>query len=136
MRLHLAGDALHHFDPGCLQGSHLLRIVRQQPHLAYPQRCQHERRKLELQRGMNTGSLVTAKATIAGVGWLIAMLPAISAIPLWKWYGGAVYPPEMFALIGGHILNAGLTIALGAASTEIFVQSASSSSATHIAMDV
>jgi ABC-2 type transport system permease protein len=71
--------------------------------------------KLELQRGMNTGSLVTAKATIAGVGWLIAMLPAISAIPLWKWYGGAVYPPEMFALISGHILNAGLTIALGAA---------------------
>jgi ABC-2 type transport system permease protein len=75
--------------------------------------------KLELQGGMNTAVLVTAKAIVVGAGWLIAMLPAISAIPLWKWYGGAVYPSEMFALLSGHILNAGLTIALGAAAAAV-----------------
>ena len=28
-------------------------------------------------------------------GWLVAMLPPLSAILLWKSYGGSVYPPEL-----------------------------------------
>jgi ABC-2 type transport system permease protein len=71
--------------------------------------------KLELQQGMTAGHLIAAKVIVAAAGWLIAMLPALSAIPLWRSYGGSLYPPEMVALISGHILNAGLTIALGAA---------------------
>ena len=43
------------------------------------------------------------------------MLPALSAIPLWTSYGGSIYAPEMVALIAGHVLNGGLTIALGLA---------------------
>src|SRR5438067_7705868 len=68
-----------------------------------------------MQPGMHICSQVTSYAMISALVWLISMLPAISAIPLWNWYCGAVYAPEMFALISGHILNAGLTIALGAA---------------------
>jgi hypothetical protein len=71
--------------------------------------------KLELQQGMSTTALIAAKTIVVMTGWLIAMLPSLSAIPLWKSYGGRVFPPELATLIFGHVLNAGLTIALGAA---------------------
>jgi ABC-2 type transport system ATP-binding protein len=75
--------------------------------------------KLELQRGMSTIGLVVAKVAVALTGWLIVMLPSLTAIPLWKSYGGSVYPPELATLVFGHVLNAGLTIALGAAMASI-----------------
>jgi ABC-2 type transport system permease protein len=75
--------------------------------------------KLELQQGMSTTRLVAAKAMVAVAGWLIAMLPAVSAILLWKSYGGSLYVPELATLILGHVLNAGLTIALGAAAAAV-----------------
>jgi len=71
--------------------------------------------KLELQQGMSSFLRITAKAIVALAGWLLAMLPALSAILLWKSYGGSIYAPELAALVGGHVLNAGLTIALGVA---------------------
>ena len=75
--------------------------------------------KLELQQGMSTTRLIAAKAIVAIAGWLIAMLPALSAIPLWKSYGGSLYTPELGTLVLGHVLNAGLTIALGAAAASL-----------------
>src|SRR5262249_16828975 len=39
-------------------------------------------------------------------------LVPFSAVLLWKSYGGVVFPPELAALAMGHVLNAGLTIAL------------------------
>ncbi len=71
--------------------------------------------KLELQQGMSPFFGIAAKALVLMVGWLIAMLPSASAVVLWKSYGGAVYPPELLTLTGGHVLNAGLTIGLAAA---------------------
>ncbi len=71
--------------------------------------------KLELQQGMNSLTRMAAKAIVLLAGWLVAMLPPLSAILLWKHYGGGIYPPELITLILGHILNAGLTIALAAA---------------------
>lgn len=75
--------------------------------------------KLELQQGMSPLARMAAKALILLAGWLIAMLPALSAILLWRSYGGSVYAPEMATLVGGHLLNAGLTIALGAAAASL-----------------
>jgi ABC-2 type transport system permease protein len=71
--------------------------------------------KLELQQGMSSFARITVKALVLLIGWLLAMLPPLSAILLWRAYGGAVYPPEVFTLTVGHVLNAGLTIALAAA---------------------
>ena len=71
--------------------------------------------KLELQQGMGSLTRIAAKAIVLLTGWLIAMLPPLSAILLWKTYGGAVYPPELITLALGHVLNAGLTIGLAAA---------------------
>jgi hypothetical protein len=75
--------------------------------------------KLELQRGMSPFARILAKALVALAGWLIAMLPPLSAILLWKSYGGTAYAPELLTLTGGHVLNAGLTIALGAAAASL-----------------
>jgi hypothetical protein len=75
--------------------------------------------KLELQQGMSPWLRLCAKTVVALVAWLIAMAPAISALALWKWYGGTLYGPEMAALVGGHVLNAALTIALGAAAASL-----------------
>ncbi|HVO99422.1 MAG TPA: hypothetical protein VMT15_15230 [Bryobacteraceae bacterium] len=71
--------------------------------------------KLELQQSLSTASMIAAKTLVLLLGWLIAMLPPISAMLLWRSYGGSVYPPELMTLILGHILNAGLTIGLAAA---------------------
>jgi ABC-2 type transport system permease protein len=75
--------------------------------------------KLELQRGMSPFACIAAKAGILLVGWMIAMLPPLSAILVWRSYGGSVYPPELAMLTLGHVLNAGLTIALAAAMASI-----------------
>ncbi|MGO9258320.1 MAG: ABC transporter permease [Bryobacteraceae bacterium] len=70
--------------------------------------------KLEIQQGMSPFARMTAKAIVLLAGWLVAMLPPLSAILLWKSYGGAVYPPELVTLTVGHLLNGMLTIALAA----------------------
>jgi ABC-type transport system involved in multi-copper enzyme maturation permease subunit len=71
--------------------------------------------KLELQQGLSPFARTAAKAIVLLAGWLIAMLPPVSAILLWMSYRGTVYPPELLTLLAGHVLNAGLTIALAAA---------------------
>jgi hypothetical protein len=71
--------------------------------------------KLELQQGMPAAGLISAKALVALAGWFMAMLPALAAIPLWKSYGGSLHASDIVALTCGHVLNAGLTVALGAA---------------------
>jgi ABC-2 type transport system permease protein len=71
--------------------------------------------KLELQQGMSPFARIAVKAVVLLAGWLVAMLVPLSAILLWKSYGGVVYPPELVTLAAGHMLNAGLTIGLAAA---------------------
>ena len=45
--------------------------------------------KLELQQGLSPFGRIAAKALILLAGWLVALLPPISAILLWKSYGGS-----------------------------------------------
>jgi ABC-type transport system involved in multi-copper enzyme maturation permease subunit len=75
--------------------------------------------KLELQQPLSPFARISAKGLALLAGWLIAMIPPFLAIALWKSYGGALYPPELFALTLGHVLNAGLTIAIAAAMASV-----------------
>ncbi len=75
--------------------------------------------KLELQHSMRAITRMAAKALALLAGWMIAMLPPLIAIALWKSYGGSAYAPELAVLIAGHILNAGLSIALAAAASSL-----------------
>ena len=71
--------------------------------------------KLEMQQGLPPFARTGAKALVLLGGWMIAMLPPVSAMLLWKSYGGTLYAPELATLLAGHVLNAGLTIGLAAA---------------------
>jgi ABC-2 type transport system permease protein len=75
--------------------------------------------KLELQHGMSAMSRVTTKALVLGGGWFVASIPSFLAIALWTRYGGAVYWPELGTVFVGHVLNAGLTIALAATAASV-----------------
>ena len=75
--------------------------------------------KLELQQGMPAFARIAAKALVLLAGWLLAMLPPLSALLLWRSYGGSVYAPELATLTVGHVLNAGMTIGLAAAMAAI-----------------
>ena len=71
--------------------------------------------KLELQHGMSTFPRVGAKAIVLMGGWLAVLAAPFAAILLWKSYGGTLYVPELATVTAGHLLNAGLTVALAAA---------------------
>ncbi len=75
--------------------------------------------KLELQQPMPLFWRVLAKALVLMAGWIIASTPALLAVILWWTYGGGFYLPELLAVISGHFLNAGLTIALASAAAAL-----------------
>ena len=53
-------------------------------------------------------------------GWLVASVAPLVAVLLWKSYGGSIYAPELASVAFGHLLNAGLTIALAALTAASF----------------
>ena len=75
--------------------------------------------KLELQHAMPAALRVAAKAVVLFAGWIIALAPAAIAVALWRGYGGSLYAPELATVAGGHLLNAGLTIGLAAATASM-----------------
>jgi hypothetical protein len=75
--------------------------------------------KLELQQGMAPLSMIGTKALVLGAGWLLAGVPIALAGVLWISYGGSLYAPEVASLAIGHLLNAGLIIAVAAAAAAL-----------------
>ena len=71
--------------------------------------------RLESQHPMSAFARVMAKGLVLLAAWLIASAAPVVAILLWRAYGGSVYVPELATVGVGHLLNAGLTIALAAA---------------------
>jgi len=62
---------------------------------------------------------IAAKTLVLLAGWIVASLPPAIAVVLWKSYGGSIYAPELTTVVLGHVLNAGLTIALAAATAAV-----------------
>jgi hypothetical protein len=75
--------------------------------------------KLELQHPTSAFARIGAKSVVLLAGWIVASLPPLVAIVLWRIYGGSIYPPELATVAFGHVLNAGLTIALAAATASV-----------------
>jgi ABC-2 type transport system permease protein len=71
--------------------------------------------KIELQHPMPAIARIGAKALVLLAGWGIASLAPAAAVVLWRSYGGSLHAPELATVALGHLLNAGLTIALAAA---------------------
>ncbi len=75
--------------------------------------------KLELQQGMPATWRILAKVVVLLAGWCMACVPAGIALVLWTRYGGSTYPPELLSVVLGHLLNAGLVIALATAAASV-----------------
>ncbi len=75
--------------------------------------------KLELQHPMSGFGRVAAKALVLLGAWMVAIAAPLIAVLLWRRYGGSLYPPEIATILAGHILNAGLTVALAAATASL-----------------
>ena len=71
--------------------------------------------KLEAQHPFSAFTRTSAKALVLLAGWIIASAAPFIAIVLWKVYGGTLHPPEIASVVLGHLLNAGLVVALAAA---------------------
>ena len=75
--------------------------------------------KLELQHPMPALARMAAKALVLLAAWLLASLPPLIAIVFWRLYGGTMYWPELTAVFAGHLLNAGLSVALACAAASL-----------------
>jgi ABC-type transport system involved in multi-copper enzyme maturation permease subunit len=75
--------------------------------------------KIEMQHPMPAFVRIAAKAIVLLSAWLAASLAPLGAALLWKSYGGSIYPPELMTVLLGHVLNAGLTIALASAAAAL-----------------
>jgi ABC-2 type transport system permease protein len=74
---------------------------------------------IELQRPLSPFTRMGAKAIVLLAGWLVTGLAGLAAVGLWLAYGGSAYAPEIAVVAVGHLLNAGITIALAAAAASI-----------------
>ena len=75
--------------------------------------------KIEMQHPMSAFTRIGAKALVLLGGWIVASAAPAAAVLLWKSYGGSIYLPELATVAFGHLLNAGLTIALAAAAAAL-----------------
>ena len=75
--------------------------------------------KIEGQHPMPPIVRVVAKVVVLVGAWMVASLAPFAAVLLWIQYGGHVHVPELLAVAVGHLLNAGLTIALAAAAAAL-----------------
>jgi hypothetical protein len=74
---------------------------------------------LEQQQPLGPLARVAAKGAVLLAGWVVASAAAAVAVALWIGYGGAVHPQELLAVVLGHLLNAGLTVALATAAAAV-----------------
>jgi hypothetical protein len=75
--------------------------------------------KIEAQHSMPPIARVAAKVLVLVGAWIVASLAPFAAVLLWLQYGGHVHVPELVTVAIGHLLNAGLTIALAAAAAAL-----------------
>ncbi|MBZ5610220.1 MAG: hypothetical protein LAP38_18310 [Acidobacteriia bacterium] len=75
--------------------------------------------KLELQHSLPSIARLGAKMLVLLAGWSIASVPALIAFAEWRAAGGSIYLPELGSVLLGHLLNAGVVIALAAAAASV-----------------
>lgn len=86
--------------------------------------------KLMLQAPAALGTALTAKGLVLLAGWLLAWIPGLVAIILWKSYGASLYAPEVLNLLLGHLLRVILSIGVAVAAAAIAKSAASAAIAT------
>jgi hypothetical protein len=74
--------------------------------------------------------MVSTKVLALSAAWLLALVPGLLAVALWKSYGGHVNGAELATLVFGHLLRAAFTISLAAAAAALTSQAATAAIVT------
>ena len=86
--------------------------------------------KLLLQSPASSGTMLFVKGLMLLAGWLIAWIPGLCALVLWRLYGGTLYAPEVLNLLLGHLLRFVLASGIAVAAAAIASGAASAAIAT------
>jgi hypothetical protein len=86
--------------------------------------------KLLLQLPGSLRTKVTVKGLVLMAGWLLACIPGLLAIVLWKSYGGHLYAPETLVVFLGHFLRSMLSVGIAVAAAALTESSASAAIVT------
>jgi len=71
--------------------------------------------KLLLQAPSSLGTMLAIKLLVLVLGWVLAWLPGLAALALWRSYGGQLAAPETAAVLSEHLLRATLICAIAIA---------------------
>lgn len=75
--------------------------------------------KLLAQTPAGLTARLAAKAAVLLLGWLLAWIPALLALLLWKVYGGHLNGPETANVLLGHVLHAFLAAGVAVAAASV-----------------
>src|SRR5947209_2976915 len=75
--------------------------------------------KLTYQAPAGLGTLLLARGVTLLAGWALAWVPGLLALALWKSHGGALYAPELWNLLLGHLLRVILASGVAVAAAAI-----------------
>lgn len=75
--------------------------------------------KLLAQTPAGIAARLTVKAGVLLLGWLLAWIPALLALLLWRGYGGHLNPAETANVVLGHLLHALLTAGVAVAAAAV-----------------
>ena len=74
---------------------------------------------LLLQARTSLGAMLAIKLLALVLAWLLAWLPGLTALVLWRSYGGALPAPAIAAMLAGQLLRATLICAIAIASAAL-----------------
>jgi ABC-type transport system involved in multi-copper enzyme maturation permease subunit len=86
--------------------------------------------KLLLQLPGSLGTKMITKALVILGGWLVAWIPGLLAIALWRSYGGHLHVPETLNLLLGHLLRGMLSAGIAVAAAALSENAASAAIVT------
>lgn len=75
--------------------------------------------KLLLQARPSLGTMLLVKLIVLMAAWVVAWLPGLAALALWRSYGGHLAAPEIVTVLTGHLLAATLVSAVAIAAAAV-----------------
>lgn len=86
--------------------------------------------KLLLQLPGSLAGKIFIKGLVFLAGWVLALIPGLIALCLWRSYGGHLYGPETLTLLTGHLLRALLSGGIAVAAAALTESAASAAIVT------
>lgn len=75
--------------------------------------------QLLVQTRASLGTMIAVKFGILLAAWILAWVPGLVALAMWRASGGHLYGPEVATVLAGHALRGALVIALGCAAAAL-----------------